>query len=228
MQIYIKSWLTMLPIEILKTILLGFTIGLTGALMPGPMLFATIETSLKKGWTAGPEVVLGHMMIELVICLLIFFGAATFFGNSAISFIFLIGGLALVVFGLLTVKDARSAAFSSMTSQNSSGLKMQSNPTLMGLVTSVSNPYFWIWWLTAGGAILLREYELGIFSAIAFILGHWTADLSWFTAVSGSISRGKALLSQKTHTYVLYACGAFLIVFGFYFMLSYNSSSRFI
>jgi threonine/homoserine/homoserine lactone efflux protein len=218
----------MLAIEILRVLLLGFTIGLTGALMPGPMLFATIEISLKKGWTAGPEVVLGHMMIELVICLLIFLGTASFFGNNAISFIFPIGGLALVVFGLLTVKDARNAASSTKISPDSSGLKLQSSPALIGLVTSVSNPYFWIWWLTAGSALLLREYELGIISAVAFVLGHWTADLSWFTAVSGSISRGKALFSQKTHTYILYACGVFLVIFGFYFMLGYNSSAQFI
>ena len=60
--------------------------------------------------------------------------------------------------------------------------------------------------------------------SVAYILGHWTADISWFTAVSGSVSRGKVLLSQKTHRYILYACGIFLIVFGFYFMLNYNNS----
>lgn len=216
----------MLAIDILQVLLLGFTIGLTGALMPGPMLFATIEISLKKGWTAGPEVVFGHILIELVICLLIFLGAASFFGNSAVSIIFIIGGLALVVFGLLTIKDARSAAASQTVTLESSSLKFHSSPPLIGLVTSISNPYFWIWWLTAGSAILLREYELGIISAAAFILGHWAADLSWFTAISGSISRGKALFSPKTHTYVLYACGVFLIIFGFYFILGYNSYFR--
>ena len=211
-------------IEILKALLLGFTVGLTGALMPGPMLFATIETSLKKGWTAGPEIVLGHMLVELVLCMFIFFGAASFFGAGIISTIFLIGGLALVVFGLLTVKGARSTASSSKISQNSSGLKLKSSPALIGLVTTVSNPYFWIWWLTAGGALLLRKYELGMIGAAAFVLGHWTADLSWFTAISGSVSRGKTIFSQKTHMYILYACGVFLIIFGFYFMFNYNNS----
>ncbi len=213
----------MLSIEILKALLLGFTIGLTGALVPGPMLFATIEVSLKKGWTAGPEVVLGHMLVELVLCMFIFFGAAAFFGAGIISIIFLIGGLALVIFGLLTVKDARNAASSPKISKTPSDLKLQSSPALIGLVTTVSNPYFWIWWLTAGGALLLREYEPGIITAVAFVLGHWTADLSWFTAVSGSFSHGKTFLSQKTHTNILYACGAFLVIFGFYFMLNYNN-----
>ena len=214
-----------MAIEILRAFLIGFTAGLTGALVPGPMLFATIEISLKKGWIAGPEVVLGHMLVELVLCIFIFLGAVSFFGNGTISTISLIGGLALVVFGLLTLKEAaRNAAFSARPSQDSSGLKLKSSPALTGLVTSVSNPSFWIWWLTVGSALVLREYDSGISIAAAFVLGHWTADLSWFTTVSGSISHGNVLLSQKVHRYILYACGAFLIVFGFYSMLIHNDS----
>jgi threonine/homoserine/homoserine lactone efflux protein len=159
--------------------------------------------------------------------LLILIGAVSFFGNGIISTISLIGGLALVVFGLLTLKEARTAAASLKVFQNSSGSKLKHSLALIGLVTSVSNPYFWIWWLTAGSALLLREYELGIIISIAYVLGHWTADLSWFTAISGSFSRGKALFSQKTHKCVLYVCGIFLIIFGFYFMLNYNNFTQF-
>ncbi len=214
----------MLAIEILKALLLGFSVGLTGALVPGPMLFATIEISLKKGWLAGPQVVSGHMVVELVLYVLILLGAASFVGSSMISAIFLIGGFSLLVFGLLTLKDARAAASSTRVSQDSSGLKLTSSPALIGLITSVSNPYFWIWWLTAGGALVLKAYELGILIAMAYMLGHWTADLSWFTAVSGSFGRGKALLSQRMHRYILYICGIFLVIFGLYFMLNYKHS----
>lgn len=214
----------MLTIEILKAFLLGFSVGLTGALVPGPMLFATIEISLKKGWLAGPQVVFGHMIVEVVLYVLIILGATSLVDSGMISAIFLIGGLSLLVFGLLTLKDARTATSSAQISQDSSGLKLTSGPTLIGLTTSVSNPYFWIWWLTAGGALVLKEYELGIVIAVAYMLGHWTADLSWFTAVSGSFSRGKNLLSQKMHRYILYTCGIFLVIFGLYFMLNYNHS----
>jgi threonine/homoserine/homoserine lactone efflux protein len=216
----------MLTIEILKALLLGFSIGLTGALVPGPMLFATIETSLKKGWFTGPKVVFGHIIVEVVIYLMILFGAASLVDSSVISAIFLIGGLSLLVFGLLTIKDARATASSAQVYQGSPGSKLTSNPILIGVVTSVSNPYFWIWWLTAGSALILKEYELGVIFAIAYMLGHWTADLSWFTIVSGSFSRGKNLLSQKVHRYILYTCGIFLAIFGFYFMLNYNNSIK--
>jgi threonine/homoserine/homoserine lactone efflux protein len=214
----------MLTIEVLKALLLGFSVGLTGALVPGPMLFATIEISLKKGWPAGPQVVLGHMIVEVVLFVLILLGATSLVDSGIISAIFLIGGLSLMVFGLLTLKDARDVASSAQISMDSSGLKLTSSPSLIGLVTSVSNPYFWIWWLTAGGALVLKEYELGIIISIAYMLGHWIADLSWFTAVSGSFGRGKTLLSLKMHRYILYTCGIFLVIFGLYFMLNYNHS----
>ncbi len=214
----------MITIEILKSFLLGFSIGLTGALVPGPMLFATIEISLKKGWLAGPQVVSGHIIVEVLLYILILLGAASLVDNGMISAIFLIGGLSLLIFGVLTLKDARAGDSSVKISRDSSGSRLISSPTLMGLVTSVSNPYFWIWWLTAGGALVLKEYELGIIFAMAYMFGHWTADLSWFTVVSGSFGRGKNLLSQKMHKYILYTCGVFLVIFGFYFMLNYNHS----
>lgn len=212
----------MLALEIFSAVLLGFTVGLTGALVPGPTLFATIESSLKKGWIAGPEVVFGHMLIELALCVLILFGAASFVGGGTISAVSLIGGLVLVGFGLLTLKDAKAVSSAGMAS-GSSGMNLSSSPAAAGFITSASNPYFWIWWLTAGSALLLQEYQLGIFIAAAFVIGHWLADLSWFTAVSASFSRGKTLLSREAHEKILYACGIFLVIFGLYFMLNYNN-----
>jgi threonine/homoserine/homoserine lactone efflux protein len=164
------------------------------------------------------------MVVEFVLYILILLGAASLVGNGTISAIFLIGGLSLLIFGLLTLKDARTTTSSARISQDLPGLKLTSSPTLIGLVTSVSNPYFWIWWLTAGSALVLKEYELGTIIAVAYMLGHWTADLSWFTAVSGSFGRGKTLLSEKMHRYILYTCGIFLVIFGLYFMLNYNHS----
>ncbi len=211
-------------IEISRALLLGFTVGLTGTLVPRPMFFATIEISLKKGWIAGPEVVLGHMLVEFVLIVFIFLEVTSLLVKDIISPISLIGGLALVVFGILTLKEARTVTSSTRISQDSSGFKLESGPALKGFVTTISNPYLYVWWLTAGGALLLREYELGIIIAVAFVIGHWISDLIWFTVVSWSFSRGKFLLSQRVHKHILYACGAFLVVFGFTFMLNLTMS----
>jgi len=209
----------MIDIEISKALFLGFSIGLTGVLVPGPLLFATIESTIKKGWIAGPKVVFGHILIEVLLCISILRGAASFFDDDIIYVISTIGGLALVIFGLLTLNEARTAFSYTIDSQRSSFLNLKSSPIILGIVSTVSNPYLLVWWLTASGAIMLKEYELGVIVAIAYVFGHWIADISWFITVSGAISHKKTLFTQKVNSYILYTCGSFLVVFGFYFIL---------
>src|SRR5271169_44692 len=95
-------------IEISKALILGFIVGLTGVMVPGPLFFATIEISLKKGWIAGPEVVLGHMLVEFVLIVFISLEVTSLLVKDIIPPISLFGGLVLVVFGILTLKEART------------------------------------------------------------------------------------------------------------------------
>ncbi|MBN1134926.1 MAG: LysE family transporter [Methanosarcinaceae archaeon] len=201
-------------LEILNMLLVGFTVGLSGALVPGPMLFATIETSLKNGWLAGPSVVMGHAVLEFAICVLVVLGMTSLVGSSVISAISVIGGVFLIIFGLMTIKGASDA---SEAFDTSSGIT--SSPVTAGLITSVSNPYFWLWWITAGSALVLKGLEIGILAAVFFVIGHWLADLCWYCAVSVSFSRGKTLMSHATYKWILTACGVFLILFGGWFVL---------
>ncbi|MBE0524000.1 MAG: LysE family transporter [Methanosarcinales archaeon] len=89
-------------LEILKMLGIGFFVGLTGALVPEPMLFATIETSLTKGWLSGPKVVSGHALIEMVIFVLIVAGFSTQAAQDAVLWISIDGGAVLVLFGFGT------------------------------------------------------------------------------------------------------------------------------
>jgi hypothetical protein len=52
------------------------------------------------------------------------------------------------------------------------------------------------------------------------MIGHWGADLGWLTIVSGSIHRGRNVLSLTGYRYVLLFCGVFLTLFGGYYLYS--------
>jgi hypothetical protein len=41
-------------------------------------------------------------------------------------------------------------------------------------------------------------------------------------------SRGKELFSPRTHGKILYVCGAFMAVFGLWFLANYNNISAFV
>lgn len=201
--------------ELIEMLTIGFAVGMSGALVPGPMLFATIDSSMKTGWTSGPKVVLGHALLELVICILIVIGMPSLVGEREISAVSLIGGAVLILFGILTIKDARSAASSIGGDIN----YISANPVVAGIITSVSNPYFWIWWLAAGSALVLHGLEISLLAAALFVFGHWMADLSWFSIVSVSFSKGKRLMSSRAYESVLLSCGIFLIFFGSWFAI---------
>lgn len=89
------------------------------------------------------------------------------------------------------------------------------SPVLAGIITSASNPY----WLSAGNGLIMEGLKTGLAAAGFFVIGHWMADAGWYTLVSSSTSRGKSLMSARTYRSLLTGCGAFLIVFGFRFII---------
>lgn len=200
--------------EFLEMCILGFIIGLTGALAPGPTLIATINASLKKGWSAGPWVTLGHVVVEMMIVAMIFAGLSILIGEYA-WLIAGVGGGALVIFGILTISESRQAHIDITQDTGTT-----TSPFLAGAITSISNPYFWLWWFTVGSALLIGAFRGGIIIALAFILGHWAADLGWLTLVSTSIHKGKFILGEKEYRLTLAVCGVFLVCFGGYYLLT--------
>lgn len=204
-----------MDIALIDALILGFLIGLTGALAPGPTLVATIHASVKGGWTMGPKVTLGHIIVESCLLLLTVMGISLLFNQYAIA-ISIIGGAALVGFGILTIRGSRDAVLIV-----EAGGDQKNRPVLAGIVTSISNPYFWIWWFTVGGALLVSTLNGGILNAIAFIGGHWTADLAWLTLVSASIHTGRVILKDTQYRFILATCGIFLVIFGLYYITSF-------
>ena len=199
--------------EAIEVLIMAFTVGLTGALAPGPTLVATVNSSLECGWTAGPKVAAGHALVEVLVFLIIVGGMAVAMQQYS-HYIALIGGLALIAFGILTVKESRGAKMVSPEGQP------VGNPYLAGVLTSAANPYFWIWWLSIGSAMVIDGLGGGIMMAALFLIGHWFADFGWFTLVSTSLDRGKGILSEANYRRILAACGGFLMLFGLYYISS--------
>ncbi len=164
-------------LDTLQMFVLAFIVGLTGALAPGPTLVATINASMAGGWTIGPRVTFGHMLSELIVVILIVAGL----GTVALQYttaVAVIGGVALILFGLFTVAGSRQVSLAGSEGRESVIIK---NPYFAGFMTSVANPYFWIWWLTVGGAMVIAGLAGGLFLACVFMAGHWCADLGWYT-----------------------------------------------
>ena len=75
----------------------SFTLALSGALAPGPMFFATIAGSRRRGFWFGPGAVLGHALAELPVVALLLVGLSAVLENDyVLAGIGCVGAVALV------------------------------------------------------------------------------------------------------------------------------------
>lgn len=208
-----------------EMLLVAFAIGLTGALTPGPTLVATIRASFEHGWYAGPAIIAGHCLVEFVVFILIILGLITVAGQYS-WLIAAFGGLALVIFGILTILGSRTLSLSGTLTEGVRMAKPGGEPVrdngigqvfLSGVLTSIANPFFWVWWLSIGSAMVMAGLEGGFIIGAAFLVGHWVADITWYTIVSVTIHRGRTLLSDNWYRAINVLCGGFLVVFGIWF-----------
>jgi threonine/homoserine/homoserine lactone efflux protein len=89
---------------------------------------------------------------------------------------------------------------------------------MAGLITSAANPYFWIWWLSIGSAMVIAGLQGGLVLVGALMIGHWSADTVWLTLVSTGVSKGRTIVSDTTYKKIIALCGIFLILFGAYYL----------
>lgn len=195
----------------------SFIVALSGALVPGPLFTVTVSESLRRGFKAGPLIILGHGLLEIALIVLLVSKVTPFLlYDGTRIFIFLSGGILLITMGLMLLKDSRNAHIDITSSGRSAGL----NPVIIGIVGSISNPYWVIWWVTIGLGYLLSSLKFGTPGVIAFFSGHIFADLLWYSMISYSVSRGRQFLRQTGYRYILSLCGFFLVLFGGWFILA--------
>jgi threonine/homoserine/homoserine lactone efflux protein len=211
----------------IEIFIFSFLVALTGALSPGPVLTFTIYKSLKskKGYLAGLFISLGHASLEFGLILALLLGASIFLRNLlVITIIGIVGGVLLILFGINLIRDIIknpiNLDFQSVDEKNIKGF--QGNSFIGGIVTSLSNPYWIIWWAVIGLSLMIN-FGLVDFSnplgLVVFYIGHELGDLIWFWPISIFVYLGGKSLNPKVYKVILVGCGIFMIGFGFYLAL---------
>ncbi|MGV8075290.1 MAG: LysE family transporter [Syntrophobacteraceae bacterium] len=197
----------------------SFTLALSGALMPGPLLTVTISESARQGFKAGPLLMVGHAILELLLVLALIKGLDSFLRLSpVVGTIALLGGLVLVYLGIEMVRTAGGLTLNTELIDASPGSSR--NAVLKGILTSLSNPYWTLWWATAGLGYLVAVTKFGALGIAVFFLGHITADFAWYCLISFGVSRGKSFLKDSSYQAIIKACGILLLCFGGWFLFA--------
>lgn len=207
--------------QVLVQFPIGFFIALSGALIPGPLLAYTVAKSSTYGARTGPFVVAGHILVELVVLFLIAVGLGVVLQSQIFQIgIGLVGGILLVGLGFLSITKLER-------NPTSKEIVVSRHHPLVGgiLFSTILNPSVILWWATIGLATLMEAFLIASLAGVVFwLLGHFLADLSWFSLVSLSVARGRRFLGTGGYRVILFTCGCVLLVLGAYFVGKYGLS----
>jgi len=189
-------------------------------MMPGPLLAVTISEAARRGFWVGPQLILGHAILELALIVALAAGLTRFMDNELVSAVVgVVGGTILLGMGLLTARRGWQKQ-TAVPAAQPQGTVRDRRLVLSGIVCSISNPYWLIWWITLGTAYLMWSFSLGVAGVATFFTGHILADLLWYALVAFIVATGRRVMNDMAYRVLLMVCGVALLSLGGYFIAS--------
>jgi len=98
----------------------------------------------------------------------------------------------------------------------------------LGIVVSLSNPYWTIWWLTIGFSLMAStaraDGTMRWAPVAAFYTGHTLSDFTWYAGVGLAMVLGRKFLEGRAYRYLLIGLAVLLELFGIFFLWKSGAS----
>jgi len=156
-------------------------------------------------------VAIGHAIVELPLMVAMFYGLGylldQFYAQVGIA---LVGGVVLLVMGIGMLRNIKEAEVASSADDRS--------PLVGGILLTIGNPYFLVWWATVGATLISRAARFGIAGLVIFAVLHWLCDLMWLYLLSVLSFNGGRFLGRRFQTIIFAISGVVLTLFGVRFV----------
>ncbi len=206
--------------ELVGISLSWWLVSLSGVMMPGPVSAMAITEGTRRGPVAGPLITVGHAAAEAVMLGLLVLGMNRVLQQPpVIGAIGILGGAVLAWMGW----GIAGAAWRNRLDPPAEAVGRSAGRSLVrtGLLTTVTNPYWLLWWATVGAAYFVRFTRFGPLAVAGlFFIGHISLDLGWNSFLALVVGAGRGKIPARAFRVVLGGCGVFLIGMSVYFVYS--------
>lgn len=180
-------------------------ISLSGVMAPGPITAVAIGRGSEDPYL-GAFLAIGHGIVEIPLMTAVLFGLSRLLqlphlrtGISIAGAIFLV----IMAAGMLRPQGTPSKVLRAS----------EGSPLLLGVLLTLGNPYFYVWWGTIGANLILSSVSYGPWGFVALASSHWSCDLAWDTLLSATSFRGGRLMGRRFQRFVFVVCGLVLVAF---------------
>lgn len=190
----------------LEGLLAGLALGLGSGVAPGPLLGLTLSTSLTRGAKAGIQVAVSPLITDTVIIILTL-TVVSRLPNAAVVALTLLGAIVVGYFAWETWQAARSPGLARQLSTDepaSEGPVENARPAwLQGIVVNFLNPAAWLFWATAGAALLIDFWRTSPLQAVLFLTAFYLMLVGSKILLALGVAAGRERVSLRTYRLLL-------------------------
>ncbi len=190
----------------------------SGALSPGPLFIVNLTKGSEFGARSGVVLAVAHTLVELTFVMLLAFGLQLVTSEWVKTSIGVVGGVFLVIFGTIQICSSfrpKSESLQEVGWTNSQRL------LVIGLAFTGLNPFFIIWWLTAGAQLIIVSLEFASLAGVLLMyICHVWMDYVWLIATAHLSKMGIKIIGIKWYRILIGLFGIFLVYFGLVFLIS--------
>jgi len=215
-------------LTVIEILVAWFLLSLTGALAPGPLSAAVVQNAAKRGKLFGMLPMVGHAIVELGIVAAIVLSVQTLvLSNYSIALIMGLGGVVVIAFGALALKDYRyTASELDIEAQAEEVRATVASATVQGALVSILSPYFLLWWFAIGLStvtVLMVDLQVGVgtvvVAAILVYFTHISTDLIYGAFLSLGTDKARKRANVGGINWLNVGVGVFQVLLGIWFIV---------
>jgi len=189
----------------------------SGVLAPGPLFVANMMYRTRQGALSGIKVAHGHAVVEIIVIAAIaagLFSASAFIADYA-DMIAVIGGASIIGFAVMHIAGILTRK------GDQKNVKARRGPFATGVAFSALNPFFLVWWLTAGLKLISDSAAFGPVTGPALLFGtHVWMDYAWLGTTAYLASKGTTVLKSKYYRFLMLGLAGLLVYYGVQFLIN--------
>ena len=199
--------------QILEFAVLVIIISASGVMAPGPLFTANISYGLRDGAKSGIKMAIGHTIVELPLVILLGIGVFSLeIFPEFRTLISIFGAVTLFAFAVMQIKAVLQWKKDNIP-------KPKQGPLVTGIVLSVLNPFFILWWLTIGFKLILDAMLIWAFTGILIVFFmHIWMDFVWLGGISYVASKSSRIISNRNYKALMIVLSLMLVYFGITFL----------
>ena len=185
----------------------GLTLGLAAGLAPGPLQALIVTSTLRRGFSAGWRVAIAPLLTDVVI-VAASVGVLATLPDRFLAGLGTVGGLVLVGLVIGEIARARRPAMEDAAVGGSA------SDVALGALVNVTNPHAWIFWIVAGGPLVVSLWRSDPGAATAFLVPFYVMLVGSKVGLAAAVAAVRRALDERWRRRLLTIGGMLLIAGG--------------